>query len=70
MPQNGLVHGNGRVRARELGIRIGDLPTGQWNAITDVPGVRVGQTTLISGDGPLVVGKGCLLYTSPSPRDS
>lgn len=58
MPQNGLANGTGRMRARDLGIRIGDLPTGQWNAITDVPGVRVGQTTLISGDGPLVVGQG------------
>ncbi len=47
-----------RPRARDLGIRIGDLPTGRWNAITDVPGVRVGHTTLIEGDGPLVVGQG------------
>jgi D-aminopeptidase len=47
-----------RARARELGIRIGPLTPGRWNAITDVPGVRVGQTTLISGDGPLVVGQG------------
>jgi D-aminopeptidase len=31
---------------------------GRWNAITDVAGVRVGHTTLIAGDGPLVVGKG------------
>ena len=46
------------MRARDLGIVIGDLPTGPLNAITDVPGVRVGHTTLISGDGPLVVGKG------------
>jgi D-aminopeptidase len=46
------------MRARDLGIVIGDLPTGPNNAITDVPGVRVGHTTLISGDGPLVVGKG------------
>ena len=38
-----------RPRARELGIRIGTLPTGEANAITDVPGVRVGQTTLIEG---------------------
>lgn len=45
-------------RARDLGIRIGDLPTGPWNAITDVAGVRVGHTTLIEGDGPLVVGQG------------
>jgi hypothetical protein len=34
------------------------LPTGAHNAITDVAGVLVGQTTLISGDGPLVVGQG------------
>ena len=46
------------MRARDLGIVIGVLPTGPLNAITDVPGVRVGHTTLISGDGPLVVGKG------------
>ena len=50
--------GEGRVRARELGIEIGRLPTGKWNAITDVAGVQVGHTTLISGDGPLVVGEG------------
>jgi D-aminopeptidase len=37
---------------------IGQLPTGPHNAITDVPDVRVGQTTLISGDGPLVPGVG------------
>ena len=47
-----------RARARELGIRIGGLATGTWNAITDVPGVRVGHTTLIEGGGPLVVGQG------------
>lgn len=37
-------------RVRELGITVGTLPTGPLNAITDVPGVRVGQTTL-TGDG-------------------
>ena len=47
-----------RIRARSLGIRIGPLEPGLWNAITDVPGVRVGQTTLISGDGPLILGQG------------
>ncbi len=45
-------------RARDLGIVIGDLPPGACNAITDVPGVRVGHTTLIAGDGPLRVGEG------------
>lgn len=39
-----------RPRARELGIKVGILPTGELNAITDVTGVLVGQTTLIRGD--------------------
>jgi len=38
-----------RARARELGIVPGSLPPGEHNAITDVPGVRVGHTTLIEG---------------------
>jgi D-aminopeptidase len=40
-----------RPRAREAGISFGTLPTGEHNAITDVPGVLVGQVTLIEGDG-------------------
>jgi len=47
-----------RLRARDLGIKIGRLDPGDWNAITDVPGVRVGHVTLNVGDGPLVVGQG------------
>lgn len=39
-----------RPRARDLGVKIGVLPVGANNAITDVAGVRVGQTTLIKGD--------------------
>ena len=39
-----------RQRARELGIKVGILATGEHNAITDVNGVLVGQTTLIRGD--------------------
>lgn len=35
------------TRTRELGIIIGTLPSGPYNAITDVPGVRVGSTTII-----------------------
>ena len=46
------------MRARDLGITIGTLPTGSLNAITDVAGVRVGHTTLIEGYGALVVGQG------------
>jgi len=44
-------------RARELGIPFDGTP-GPWNAITDVKGVEVGFTTLISGSGKLVVGQG------------
>jgi D-aminopeptidase len=36
-------------RAHDLGIKIGVLPTGKFNAITDVVGVKVGHTTLIEG---------------------
>lgn len=43
--------------ARDLGITF-EGETGKYNAITDVPGVEVGYTTIIEGDGPLVVGKG------------
>ncbi len=39
----------GKPRARSLGIPFGGMP-GRWNAITDVPGVQVGYTTLIEGD--------------------
>lgn len=37
-------------RVRELGLHIGVLAPGAWDAITDVPGVKVGQTTLNEGD--------------------
>ncbi|HEX2574529.1 MAG TPA: P1 family peptidase [Polyangia bacterium] len=46
-----------RPRARGLGVPLDGTP-GPFNAITDVPGVEVGVTTLISGQGRLVVGKG------------
>jgi D-aminopeptidase len=39
-----------RPRARDLGVVVGTLPVGPRNAITDVAGVRVGQTTVIRGD--------------------
>ncbi len=40
----------GRPRARELGIIVGTLPTGKFNAITDVDGVKVGHTTVRRGE--------------------
>lgn len=46
-----------KPRARDLGIPLPGTP-GPGDAITDVPGVEVGQSTLISGDGRLVRGKG------------
>jgi D-aminopeptidase len=39
-----------RRRARELGLAFGPYPTGQYNAITDVTGVRVGHCTLSEGE--------------------
>ena len=39
-----------RPRAREAGVVVGILPPGPLNAITDVQGVRVGQTTVVEGD--------------------
>jgi D-aminopeptidase len=47
----------GAVRARDLGIPFDGTP-GKFNAITDVSGVEVGTTTLISGEGKLEPGKG------------
>lgn len=41
---------NKRPRAREAGLKIGILPTGALNSITDVAGVRVGNTTIIRGE--------------------
>lgn len=60
-----------RLRARELGIVIGTYPTGPLNAITDVAGVTVGHTTLISGEGPLKPGAGPIRtgVTVVVPRD-
>ena len=39
-----------RRRARDFGVRIGRLPAGPLNAITDVLGVRVGHRTIVRGD--------------------
>ncbi len=53
-----MARAESRPRARDVGLVLGTLPTGPENAITDVPEVRVGQVTLISGEGPLVPGRG------------
>lgn len=46
-----------KARARDLGIPLDGTP-GSYNAITDVGGVEVGHSTIVSGSGKLVVGKG------------
>ncbi|MEO8296125.1 MAG: P1 family peptidase [Gemmatimonadota bacterium] len=51
------LHAQSHERARDLAVPLDGTP-GTHNAITDVPGVRVGHTTLISGSGPLVTGRG------------
>jgi L-aminopeptidase/D-esterase-like protein len=52
-----LAMAQSEPRARDLGVPF-DGKAGQYNAITDVKGVEVGQTTLISGSGKLQVGVG------------
>ena len=47
-----------RPRARDAGVRFGDVPTGPRNTITDVKGVKVGHCTLRKGDGKLIPGEG------------
>src|SRR6266487_7061939 len=44
------TNSNTRPRASDLGLKVGILPTGPLNAITDVAGVEVGHTTIISED--------------------
>jgi D-aminopeptidase len=39
-----------RPRAREVGLKVGILPPGPFNAITDVSGVKVGHTTIVRGE--------------------
>lgn len=61
-----------RPRARDVGLVVGILPTGELNAITDVDGVRVGHSTIIEGDDirtgvtAIIPGPGNL-YTHPIP---
>jgi D-aminopeptidase len=54
-----------RARLRDLGVKIGDYPTGAENAITDIPGVLVSHITLIS-DQPRVIRTGLTMIL---PRD-
>lgn len=47
-----------RPRLRDWGVKIGHYATGPYNAITDVEGVKVGQSTIIAGEGKLIPGQG------------
>ena len=61
-----------RPRARDLGVVVGVFPTGPFNAITDVAGVRVGHATIIEGDDirtgvTAIIPATGDLYTNPLP---
>src|SRR4051812_47936652 len=57
-----------RARIRDVGVVIGELPTGPHNAITDVPGVLVGHATVIA-DGPRVARTGVTMIV-PRAEDT
>jgi len=50
LPSLAMAQSDERPRARDLGMTVGVFEPGANNAITDVAGVRVGQTTVIAGD--------------------
>lgn len=52
-----MVKSSVRKRARDVGVPFDGRP-GRYNAITDVEGVEVGHSTIVSGEGRLVVGEG------------
>ena len=61
-----------RPRARDIGLVVGTFPAGPQNAITDVDGVRVGQSTIIEGDDirtgvTAIIPAPGNLYTHPVP---
>lgn len=57
-PIHKSLHSSERKRIRELGIKIGELEPGPYNALTDVEGIRVGHTTVIKGNGERAVRTG------------
>ena len=70
--QAGFAQETERPRAREAGLVIGIFETGEFNAITDVSGVRVGHETVIEGDDirtgvTAIIPAPCNLYTNPIP---
>src|ERR687893_2018486 len=57
LPAAASAQAQTKPRARDLGVPFDGTP-GPLNAITDVAGVEVGMTTLVSGEGKLVAGRG------------
>jgi D-aminopeptidase len=57
-PSSAITPGEIRPHARDLGIKIGRYHPGIRNAITDIPGVKVGHVTLNEGQGALQAGEG------------
>ncbi len=57
-PSSSITEAGTRPHVRDLGITIGRYLPGTWNAITDVPGVKVGHVTLHKGEGALHPGQG------------
>lgn len=53
MKKEGEPSPSPRSRIRDLGLRLGNFPVGRYNAITDVPRVKVGHSTIIRGSGKL-----------------
>jgi len=63
---------NGKPRARDIGLEVGTIPTGKYNAITDVAGVTVGHHTVNIGDDirtgvTAIIPSGHDLYKNPVP---
>jgi len=59
------------MRARDLGVQVGEMETGSHNSITDVKGVGVGHSTIIQGEGALIRGRGPIRtgVTAITPHD-
>ncbi len=68
----GGANADDRPRARDIGLAVGIFPTGEWNSITDVGGVKVGHATIVDGDDvrtgvTAIIPAPGNLYTHPVP---
>lgn len=72
LPPRVLAQPSARPRARDVGVVVGVFAPGQYDAITDVAGVKVGQTTVIEGDSirtgvTAIIPQDGDLYAQPVP---